>query len=288
MSNEICGYKIINTEFEIEYNPSLTLPPDALSDNIGQGAGQAVNAIAFRARVAKNATRPINVLELGVGCGIGLVSLVSRLKGTSNLVLDGIDIDEYCVRLTNYNLGRASRHFNHSFESNIYTADWLKESTWEKLRQKQYDVIMFNPPYLPLGEQVRPGYENVPSAAMYTNDNDGLEHYQQVIPRIASIFCQDEGSTFFIRMPRSTGENSERFRKIDQIIMNLAKQIPDCSFNEIIEATFGKGRRGSMATLFIGQSCFDPLIQIAQRDELSFIPTTVEELLNAGKYIYPS
>ena len=64
--------------------------------------------------------------------------------------------------------------------------DWAEQATWDELAKRKYHVILFNPPFLPTRDAIRSGYENVSVGMLYTNDTEGLEHYQCVLPQLPS------------------------------------------------------------------------------------------------------
>lgn len=67
MGQEKAEYSLKNG-FVLHYDPQQCLPPDIVSEAIGYEAAQAVNAINF---LGEQPARPVRLIELGVGTGIG-------------------------------------------------------------------------------------------------------------------------------------------------------------------------------------------------------------------------
>jgi release factor glutamine methyltransferase len=86
------------------------------------------------------------ILELGTGCGI--IALDCARKG-SHIVCT--DINPYAVQLTRYNIERNKRLLRGSIEirqGNLFSVIHKKEL---------FNVIIFNPPYLPTKKQEKVG-----------------------------------------------------------------------------------------------------------------------------------
>lgn len=187
------------TGTKIEYDPTRVLPPDLASEDMGYEGGVVINTLRF---LAKDSHMPVNVLELGVGSGVGLVALLQRVRNKNNIHLFGIDIDPYCVDLTRRNIENVISDDMEKPTVEIIRADWNDETTWSELRQRKYQVILFNPPYLTRGTALLPGYENVPDHMVYTDDSDELKHYRNILPKIPDILAEEIGSAFISRGAR--------------------------------------------------------------------------------------
>jgi release factor glutamine methyltransferase len=86
------------------------------------------------------------VLELGTGCG--LIALDCARKGASTVCTD---INPFAVQLTRRNIER-NRHLL------IGTIDIRQGNLFSVLHKKElFDVIIFNPPYLPTKKQEKVG-----------------------------------------------------------------------------------------------------------------------------------
>ncbi len=75
---------------------------------------------------------------LEIGCGSGIASLVCAKADPSNLVL-GVDINPDAVRCARSN-ARSNR---------IPNASFIVSDLFARVQGKEFDAILFNPPYLP-------------------------------------------------------------------------------------------------------------------------------------------
>lgn len=233
--------------YRMHIDSRLSLPPDIVSENIGYEAAAVVNTIRH---LKAESHLPISVLELGVGTGISLVSLLERVKDPSNISLAGIDIDAKSVELSHANIQNWGSARDLNVDANIVRADWNDESTWVSLAQSRYHVILFNPPYLVAGDKVRKGYESVPKHMLYAGDEHGMEHYKNVLPRIPSILSDDEGSSILVRNALGVYSGQESQAEYRDLITDVMRQIPGGStMRGVIWAPLSADRAGSWVTI---------------------------------------
>jgi methylase of polypeptide subunit release factors len=263
----------------VEYDPSKSLPPDIVSEALGYEAANVVNAIRF---ITRDSNPPLNVLELGVGTGVCLVSLLGKVNEKNGVSLHGIDIDPYAVALTRKNIEGVITSDPQKPEIEITQGDWLMEETWKKFGQRKYQVIIFNPPYLPSNEKVREGYETVPTLTMYTSDEDGLQHYREVLPHLPSLISDNDGSTILVRRPRNDYANRQRDERLDEIVDALIKRLPGGIASADSVIGFNEERRGHILSITRSKDGTaphrDPAVIMAQRLGLDYVPT-VDELV---------
>lgn len=212
--------------FDIIYDRTRCMPPDVVSERIGESAAQAVDRIRA---IYQNPDRAIKVLEVGIGTGLMSVTMLAAVGNPNNLAIAGFDIDDYCVESARFNLGSLIKQHQAQSTFDIWQASWDENATWEKVAHKGlFDIVLFNPPYLPKHEAIEPGYEGVPISAGYTTDNYGLQHYISVLPKIATVLNVSQGSTAFIRKSSRYINDSDQTRRFEEIIdpiLNSRKQL---------------------------------------------------------------
>ncbi len=140
----------------------------------------------LEARIRKNYPKSssLSIADICSGSGVIGVSLYNRLKGDYDITITFVDISNPALAVTERN----AKFFN--LEYNIYQGDMAKPLVD---RQLTFDIIVSNPPYIGLNENVQNtvlSYE--PKLALYANDN-GLELYKSLIDDIIVLgkekFC---------------------------------------------------------------------------------------------------
>ncbi len=140
----------------------------------------------LEARIRKNYPKSssLSIADICSGSGVIGVSLYNRLKDDYDITITFVDISNPALAVTERN----AKFFN--LEYNIYQGDMAKPLVD---RQLTFDIIVSNPPYIGLNENVQNtvlSYE--PKLALYANDN-GLELYKSLIDDIIVLgkekFC---------------------------------------------------------------------------------------------------
>ncbi|WOO87961.1 peptide chain release factor N(5)-glutamine methyltransferase [Mollicutes bacterium LVI A0039] len=126
----------------------------------------------------------LQIADVCSGSGVIGVSLYNRLKCDYELMITFVDISEQALEVTKLN----AQSYNLSYET--YQGDMLQPLIDSG---KQFDIIVSNPPYIGLDEQVQQtvlDYE--PSIALYAEDS-GLALYKSLINDIILVgkksFC---------------------------------------------------------------------------------------------------
>ena len=130
-------------------------------------------------------TEPVDILDLGTGSGCIAIALKKELNST----VDALDISKEALEVAKENAKLNDADINFINEDMCtYT-------------NKQYDVIISNPPYIAYDEKIMDIVKNnEPYSALYA-DNEGLYYYEQIIKNIPSItkdkylVCLEIGST---------------------------------------------------------------------------------------------
>ncbi len=109
-----------------------------------------------------------NILE--IGCGSGCISIA--LKKNIECTINAFDINEEALELAKYN-AKVNKVDINFFESDI--------NSYED--RNKYDLIISNPPYVPLNSKVDSKIKYEPKEAIFAKDN-GLYFYKVILERL--------------------------------------------------------------------------------------------------------
>ena len=113
----------------------------------------------------------VDILDLGTGSGC----IAITLKKEVNSNVDAIDISKEALEVARQNAT------NNNVDINYINCDMVK------YKEKKYDVIISNPPYIKYDEEIMPIVKNnEPHQALYAED-DGLYFYKNIIKNKAMI-----------------------------------------------------------------------------------------------------
>lgn len=114
-------------------------------------------------------TKPVDIIDLG--CGSGVIGITLAKKISTNSV-DLVDISKEALEVAHMNCG------NLNIQANIIQSDMFSAV------DKKYDVIISNPPYIKIGEEIESIVrENEPHLALYAGA-DGLDCYRKIFNNI--------------------------------------------------------------------------------------------------------
>lgn len=111
-----------------------------------------------------NKKAPLKILDLGTGTGCVLISLLHEYQNATGL---GVDLSPKACQVAKENLN----NLGFSDRGIIVNTSWF-EGVGEK-----FDVIVSNPPYISINENISEGAKFDPDTALYASDS-GLEHYK--------------------------------------------------------------------------------------------------------------
>lgn len=115
--------------------------------------------------------KSVDILDLGTGSGCIAITLKKNILSQ----VDALDISENALEVAKYNA-----KYNNT-DINFINADMTN------YQEKQYDVIISNPPYIRYDEEIMPIVkDNEPSLALYASD-EGLYFYKKIIDNIPFI-----------------------------------------------------------------------------------------------------
>lgn len=124
-------------------------------------------------------TEPIKILELGVGSGCIIITLMEEYLGAIGV---GVDISEKALAIARknaYNLGITGIEF--------YCSDWA-ENIGTDGKKNQFDLVVSNPPYIKADEknslEAELGFE--PDIALYAG-RSGLDAYEKIAKGLGKI-----------------------------------------------------------------------------------------------------
>lgn len=121
--------------------------------------------------ILKNSENRHNVLDIGTGTGcIGITLLLEN----SSFSVDLVDIQQEALEIAIKNADL------YGIKNKI---NFIKSDLFENVKKK-YDIIVSNPPYIPLKDKETlqievKDYES--STALFTKDDEGLEIYEKII-----------------------------------------------------------------------------------------------------------
>lgn len=131
-----------------------------------------------------------NVLELGVGSGCVLLSLLADfpfLCGT------GIDISSKALQIAEKN----AQNLGIEKRAKLFCADWNDNNFIAKIGQK-FDVIVSNPPYIPSAEieKLAPEVRNYDPKSALDGGESGFDAYERIV-KIAPELLKKDGFLLF-------------------------------------------------------------------------------------------
>lgn len=123
----------------------------------------------------------IKILDIGTGSGCIPISIVLK---NPNIIAHAVDISKDALKTAERN---ALLH-------NVYEKIKFYESdVFENVKEK-FDIIISNPPYIPLKDKETLQIEVKkfdPPTALFTNDDDGIEFYEEIISNAKDFLLQN-------------------------------------------------------------------------------------------------
>lgn len=135
----------------------------------------------------------LDFVDICTGSGCIAISLTKTL---SNIAMDAVDISEKALEVAKENA------LENKVEINFWQKDILKEEL-----SKKYDVIVSNPPYVKINEDIGEEVEFEPKIALYANDN-GLEFYKRIF-KMAKKILKPKGM-IFLEIGATLGEEIKK------------------------------------------------------------------------------
>ena len=134
--------------------------------------------------IVKSETNEIKILDIGTGTGCISVSLANR----NGFVVDALDISSSALELAKQNA-----------KKNQVDINFIEADIFEYISDKQYDLIVSNPPYIRNLEKKKM-QNNVlnfePQLALFVDDDDPLVFYNSIL-QFANSNLYEKGSVYF-------------------------------------------------------------------------------------------
>lgn len=127
-----------------------------------------------------------NILDIGTGTGC--IPITLKLENTS-LLCDSVDISKEAIEIAKKNA---------LFHNVLTGVNFIYSNLFENI-EKQYDIIVSNPPYIPISEKENLQIEVKnfePETALFAYDKDGIEFYEKIL-REAKKYLKKDGLIFF-------------------------------------------------------------------------------------------
>jgi len=117
-------------------------------------------------------SKPIKIIDIGTGSGCIPVSLKKELPESS---IAAIDVSDKALSVAKINAEELHAIIN------FFQIDFLNENEWKML--SQYDIIVSNPPYIPLNEKeilANNVTDFEPGIALFVKNNDPFIFYKKI------------------------------------------------------------------------------------------------------------
>ena len=129
-------------------------------------------------RYLPNKNQPYRVLELGVGSGCLLLSLMLEY---CNSFAVGVDISWPALQTTMQNCDALQRY------------PYLINGNWGNAISGNFDIIISNPPYIPSADimLLDDNVKNYDPKIALDGGDDGLVHYKIIVSQLKKLLCQN-------------------------------------------------------------------------------------------------
>ena len=152
--------------------------------------------------VRENRTPTPRIIDLGTGSGAIAVSLACEIEGAR---VEALDLSEVAVEVASANAEQ------NGADVRVQRGDIF---LWEPERES-YDVIISNPPYIPLcerGEMARNVTDYEPSEALFVPDERPLVYYERIAD-VALVALRNGGKLYFEIHERLAEETAQMLRE---------------------------------------------------------------------------
>ena len=163
--------------------------------------------------LVKNRKNKIDILDIGTGSGCISCALAKKLNN-KNVEILGVDIssDALITALDNIN--------SLNLERKVIVR---KSDLFSKIRDdEKFDLIISNPPYIPIGTELSPEVNNEPSIALFAEEN-GLHFYRKIV-QDAPKYLKPNGWLLF-ELGINESENVKAFMNEYFINVNIEKDL---------------------------------------------------------------
>ncbi len=132
-----------------------------------------------------------NILELGVGSGCILLSLLADFPYLSGV---GIDISQKALDMAQKNAQRLGVEKR----VQLFRADWNEQAFAAKFNNRKFEIIVSNPPYIPSSEilKLSPEVKNFDPLLALDGGESGFNAYER-IAELAPTLLNNDGYLLF-------------------------------------------------------------------------------------------
>ncbi len=135
-----------------------------------------------------DATDKLNILDLGVGSGCLLLSLLAHFKNANGY---GVDICKDAIDLSSENISYIEQQTSVSIESRVSLrqADYSDDEFMANIPLNSFDIVIANPPYIAIDEKedlAKSVLEYEPKQALFAKD-DGLFMYKNIFTLLPKL-----------------------------------------------------------------------------------------------------
>ncbi len=137
--------------------------------------------------VVNDTSKPTNIIDIGTGSGCISIALK---KEFSKVNITAIDTSEKALQVAKKNSSALD------VEIDLLKLDFLNEKEWQQL--DKYDIIVSNPPYIPLKEKkmlAKNVTEYEPTLALFVENNDPCIFYKK-IAEFAKTHLEPKGKIY--------------------------------------------------------------------------------------------
>lgn len=157
----------------------------------------------------------IHIIDIGTGSGCIPVSLKKELPEAN---ITAIDVSEKALSVAKINADELNA------EVHFLQMDFLNESEWESL--PQYDIIVSNPPYIPVKEKeilAKNVTDFEPGIALFVADNNPFIFYEK-IAAFSKTHLKENGR-IYVEVHEEYAENVKSIFENDGFISKIKKDI---------------------------------------------------------------
>ena len=138
------------------------------------------------------------VLDIGTGSGCIACTIANR----TNAVVLGVDISSDALRIALDNVTRLGINNRAVFR---------KSDLFDKIREEEkFDMIVSNPPYIPIGTELEPELAHEPKIALFAEEN-GLQLYRKIVTEAPQHL--NEGGWLIFELGIGEAESVKAFMK---------------------------------------------------------------------------
>lgn len=131
--------------------------------------------------IQKELPQPLTILELGVGTGCLLITLLLEMKVVDHAV--GVDISDKALTVARENA--------HTY--GIQSCVWINSDWLSAVPREEFSLIITNPPYIGKDEEIQDTVRKFDPHLALFSENSGLKSYQ-TIAKDAKLFLKDGGA----------------------------------------------------------------------------------------------